>query len=262
MLPRFGRLAPGDVAEKSGPADLVTVADRAAEERLTRRLTRLLPGSVVVGEEAVAADPGLLAALTGPAPVWIVDPIDGTANFVSGSSRFSILVALAVDGELLASWTHAPVSGLMASAAAGGGAYVDGRPVRVRAAQDGLRDLDVVIPQPQWWTAEHRAHFNALTRSPVSLSYLDTGGLAYVELAAGRRGAMVLNWQYPWDHAAGVLLYTQAGGVVTTHDAAAFRIGGGNRLPFVAAPDAATAAALHAALAVPGVSPGEAVAAA
>ncbi|GAA2751583.1 hypothetical protein GCM10010440_64410 [Kitasatospora cinereorecta] len=86
IVSRFGRLVAGEIAEKA-PGDLVTVADRAAEEALTARLTALLPGSAVVGEEAVSADPGVLKALDGPDPVWIVDPIDGTHNFVAGNPR-------------------------------------------------------------------------------------------------------------------------------------------------------------------------------
>jgi fructose-1,6-bisphosphatase/inositol monophosphatase family enzyme len=140
----------------------------------------------------------------------------------------------------------------MATATAGGGAFIEGRRLRVRTPQDGLRHLDVVVPQSKWWTPEQRARFNALSHAPVALSYLDTSGLEYVELAAGRRGAMVLSWENPWDHAAGLLLHAEAGGVTTTRDGSPFRLTGGNALPFVAAPDAATTDALHRALSLPG----------
>ncbi|MFD0631792.1 inositol monophosphatase family protein [Catenulispora yoronensis] len=120
VLPRFRSLRDSDIAMK-GPMDPVTVADREAEELLRDRLTAFLPGSVVVGEEAVSDDPLALRALTGPAPVWIVDPIDGTRNFVAGSSRFSTLVALSVEGVLQASWSYAPVLGRVGTALAGQG---------------------------------------------------------------------------------------------------------------------------------------------
>jgi fructose-1,6-bisphosphatase/inositol monophosphatase family enzyme len=266
ILPRFGRLAAGDVAEKA-PGDLVTVADRAAEEALAERLTAILPGSAVVGEESVAADPALVRRLDGPDPVWIIDPIDGTENFVLGSPRFSTLVALAQGGRLLASWTYVPVFGTMATATAGGGAFVDGRRVRVRPPEPHgqaqpwpraryaplaeLRHLDVVVSQPKWWNAQERARMNALAGYQVSMSYLDTSGIEYIELASGRRSAMVLTWELPWDHAAGLLLHAEAGGAATTADGSAFRLSGGNRLPLVAAPDLRCAAALHSALATP-----------
>lgn len=250
ILPRFGALSAGDIAEKA-PGDLVTVADQAAERELGGLLRGVVPGSVVVGEEAVAADPGVLDALAGPDPVWIVDPIDGTANFVAGSARFSTLVALAQHGRLLASWTYVPVFDRLATAVAGGGAFLDGTPLRVRAWSGGLEHLPVVVPIPVWYSAETRARVNGLSHSPVSLSYLDTSGLEYIEVAAGRRTAMVITWEYVWDHAAGLLLVTEAGGVAVTRDGTGFRLSGGNPLPLVVAPNLETATALHQALSLP-----------
>jgi fructose-1,6-bisphosphatase/inositol monophosphatase family enzyme len=248
IMPRFERLGAADVMTK-GEGDLVTIADRAAEEALTRQLVAMLPGSVVVGEEGVAADPQILAMLGGPAPVWIIDPIDGTRNFVGDNPRFSTLVALAQHGELLASWTYAPAANTMATATASGGAHLDGQRLRVRPVGADLRGLDVCAPHPSWLSPAHHAQVQALSRRGAMLSYLDTSGLEYVQLAAGRRSVMVLTWEFPWDHAAGLLLHAEAGGVATTADGSPFRLTGGNTLPFVAAPDAACAAAVHAALA-------------
>ncbi|MEV4416303.1 inositol monophosphatase [Catellatospora sp. NPDC049609] len=249
ILPRYGRLDAADIAHKTSETDLVTVADRAAEEELAKHLTALVPGSVMVGEEAVSADPGLLAAIDGDAPAWIVDPIDGTHNFVSGSPRFTTLVALAHRGRLLASWTFAPVLDLMAVATAGGGAYVDGQRVRVRPVEPVLRHLDVSVSPPVWWRPEERDGFHRLARHGVALSFFDTSGLEYIQLASGRRTAMVLTWELPWDHAAGLLLHAEAGGVAMTADGGEVRIGGGNVLPFLVAPDAATARLVLSALA-------------
>ncbi|GAA1380533.1 inositol monophosphatase family protein [Catellatospora chokoriensis] len=248
ILPRFGRLTAADIAFKSSETDFVTVADRAAEEELAKHLTALVPGSIMVGEEAVAGDPALLGAIDGDAPVWIVDPIDGTHNFVSGSPRFTTLVALAHRGRLLASWTYAPVMDLMAVATAGGGAYVDGRRVRVRPVEPTLRHLDVCVSPPIWWKPAHRDGFHRLSRHGVALSFFDTSGLEYIQLASGRRTAMVLTWELPWDHAAGLLLHAEAGGVAMAADGSPFRIGGGNPMPFLVAPDAETARLVLAAL--------------
>src|SRR3954471_16654534 len=97
IAPRFRQLAPSDVIGKPSaddPHDLVTAADRAAEAALTERLPELVPGSTVVGEEAVAADPSVLQRLRGNAPVWLVDPLDGTKNFAAGRWPFGTMVAL------------------------------------------------------------------------------------------------------------------------------------------------------------------------
>lgn len=130
IMPRFRQLTADDIVEKNGPHDLVTVADRAAEAHLTASLTALLPGSVVVGEEAVHADPAVYEALHGDAPVWIVDPVDGTRQFVHGDPGFCTLVALARHGELLASWTYAPALEEFAVAVRGRGATLNGQPLR------------------------------------------------------------------------------------------------------------------------------------
>jgi fructose-1,6-bisphosphatase/inositol monophosphatase family enzyme len=248
IMPRFGHLRAGDIVEKTGPDNLVTVADRAAEAALAVGLTAILPGSIVVGEEAVADDPTLLDVLSGEAPAWIVDPIDGTHNYATDNPRFTVLVALVHRGTLLASWTLAPALDLFATAVAGGGAYLDGRPLRVQPAPADLRHLDVCTPQQRWWTPAQRSRFNTMCGYAVSLGFFDTSGLEYVALAAGRRTAMILTWDNPWDHAAGTLLLTEAGGVVTLPDGSPYRPGAATELPMVAASDAACAARLHAAM--------------
>ena len=102
VLPRFRRLDAEDIQQKS-PGDVVTVADHESELALEAGLTRLLPGSEVVGEEAVAADPGVLGRMADRGAVWIVDPLDGTNNFAAGKTPFAVMVALLRGGEPAAS---------------------------------------------------------------------------------------------------------------------------------------------------------------
>ncbi|NKB46009.1 MAG: hypothetical protein GKS03_17240 [Alphaproteobacteria bacterium] len=83
ILPRYQSLTKEEIRTKTGPGDLVTIADEEAEQKLAEGLVALLPGSTVIGEEAVAADPAVLDHLSRPGAVWIIDPIDGTANFVA-----------------------------------------------------------------------------------------------------------------------------------------------------------------------------------
>ena len=88
ILPRFQNLAAHEVIEKAAN-DLVTIADRESEARLSEGLARLLPEASIVGEEACAADPSLLAALSNDL-CWIIDPIDGTGNFAAGTDIVTI----------------------------------------------------------------------------------------------------------------------------------------------------------------------------
>ena len=96
ILPRFRQLAAHEVDQKSGPHDLVTDADRNAELYLTAALGALLPGSVVVGEEAVHANPASYEAIQGDSAGLDRRPVDGTRQFVHGDPGFCILVALAL----------------------------------------------------------------------------------------------------------------------------------------------------------------------
>jgi fructose-1,6-bisphosphatase/inositol monophosphatase family enzyme len=252
ILPRFGRLGDGEIVEK-GPGDLVTVADKASEQALSERLTQLLPGSRVVGEEAVFADEAVLEALDGPDPVWIIDPIDGTENYANANARFTVLVALARGGELHASWIYEPYFDQMAHAVRGEGAYLNGLRLRVAEAPDpanGLMNVPISTSRPKFWNEEAKQAITALSTHGAWLSYGDGAGLEYVTLAAGKRTCALMVWENVWDHAAGLLLHAEAGGVALTSDGTPFRLAGGNALPFVVAPDAATAKAIIAATTV------------
>ncbi len=132
IMPRFRQLTADEIDEKSGPHDLVTDADRKAEECLTEALAKLLPGSVVVGEEAVHANPATYQAIQGQAPVWIVYLVDGTRQFVHGDTGFCTLVALAVGGAVQASWTMPGATSSPSPCAAGAPASTASCCARVR----------------------------------------------------------------------------------------------------------------------------------
>ncbi|MFD0141291.1 MULTISPECIES: inositol monophosphatase family protein [unclassified Streptomyces] len=240
ITPRFRQLAAHEIVEKNGPHDLVTIADRAAEEHLTASLTQLLPGSVVVGEEAVHADPAVYDALQGDAPVWIVDPVDGTRQFVRGEPGFCTLVALAHRGELLASWTFAPALDQMAIAVRGRGATLNGQPIRSGSPAPGAV-LDVATSHPDYTTEDQKRALLGLDTEGVRARPCGSAGLEYLDVAKGLLDGIAFSWEYSWDHAAGLLLVTEAGGAHTTLAGEPFRITGGNALPFTAARDQATA---------------------
>ena len=130
LLPRFRSLAKEDIRLK-GPGDFVTVADVAAEQRLAVGLAKILPGVPVVGEEAVEKEPDLVDLIKRPGEsCWVVDPLDGTANFASGKDRFAIIVCLVRDTVAVGGWILDLPTGRMAMALKGEGATLDGAPVR------------------------------------------------------------------------------------------------------------------------------------
>ncbi|MFI9389262.1 inositol monophosphatase family protein [Streptomyces bauhiniae] len=240
ILPRFRRLAEHEVDQKSGPHDLVTDADRLAERRLTEELSALLPGSVVVGEEAVHANPTTYDAIRGDAPVWIIDPVDGTRQFVHGNDGFCTLVALAHRGTVLASWTYAPVRDQFATAVRGKGAFLDGERLFAGPPAPG-RDLAVAVSHPDYTTEDQKRALRALWTDGVAPRSCGSAGLEYLAIARGETDAVAFSWEAAWDHAAGLLLVEEAGGAHRTLTGEPFRITGGNALPFTAARDAATA---------------------
>ncbi|MEU3984313.1 inositol monophosphatase family protein [Streptomyces sp. NPDC026672] len=240
ILPRFRRLADHEVDQKSGPHDLVTDADRLAERYLTKVLGGLLPGSVVVGEEAVHADPATYDALRGDAPVWIVDPVDGTRQFVHGDSGFCTLVALAHRGVVLASWTYAAAREQFATAVRGRGAYLDGVRLFAGAPEPG-KDLRVAASHPDYTTDAQKRVLFRLWTDGVAPRSCGSAGLEYLAVARGELDATAFSWEAAWDHAAGLLLVEEAGGTHVTLTGEPFRVAGDNTLPFTAARDTATA---------------------
>jgi fructose-1,6-bisphosphatase/inositol monophosphatase family enzyme len=240
IMPRFRQLAAHEIDQKTGPHDLVTDADRKAEEYLTGALTALLPGSVVVGEEAVHANPATYEAIRGDAPVWIVDPVDGTRQFVHGDPGFCTLVALALDGVVHASWTFAPAREEFATAIRGRGAEVDGTPLRSGSPAPGS-ELRVATSHPDYTTDDQKHALLGLRAEGVRPRPCGSAGLEYLAVARGESDATAFSWEAAWDHAAGLLLVEEAGGAHLTLAREPFRITGGNTLPFTAARDAATA---------------------
>ncbi|MFJ9690996.1 inositol monophosphatase family protein [Kitasatospora sp. NPDC101183] len=219
--PRFRALAAGEVMEKA-PGELVTVADREAEVIIARRLRELLPVPVV-GEEAVAADPSLSEALHSEPAVWLVDPVDGTANFVAGRPEYAVMCSLVRTGTTVASWIWQPATATSYTAELGSGAWRDGeRLVRPPAPTDARKLTGIV--KSRYVTPEHRSRLEA---NSAAFGEVGVGrhacGIEYPDIADGH-GDFALYWRtLPWDHAPGSLLITEAGGVSARLDGAPYR---------------------------------------
>ncbi|CAM3328900.1 inositol monophosphatase family protein [Stackebrandtia soli] len=239
ILTRFRRLTTTDIIEKH-PGDLVTTADRRAEERLTETLQKALPGSLTVGEEATDADPAIVDHLHADTPVWIIDPVDGTSNFVNGDPYYSCLVSLAHKGQTIASWIYAPSLPLTAGALNGHGAWINNKPATlVNRPYHGTWD---VVTTHHNYTAGYHTVLNGLRHPHIHTTDCKSAGLSYLDLIAGKHHALVYTWEKPWDHAAGLHIHTTLGGTNTTMDGTPFSITGANTLPFITGtPDAINA---------------------
>jgi fructose-1,6-bisphosphatase/inositol monophosphatase family enzyme len=215
IMPRFRNLAAADIRIKSSPQDLVTIADEAAEKALDRGLRARFPGSDVIGEEAVAANPNLLRRLNQPGRVWVIDPIDGTGNYASDLPLFGTIIALVEAGKTLAGFIHDPVCDDTAIAIAGGGAWMQAR-------NGDRKTLRVSPPSPiRQMTGSVSWRFMPEPLRSRVMSRLDRLAAApdyrcaahqYRMLAAGHAQMQLFRKLLPWDHAAGVLLHREAGG--------------------------------------------------
>ena len=220
ILPRFQSLAAHEVMEKKA-GDLVTVADLEAEILLETRLIDLAPGSVVVGEEAVHGDATVLGRLGGDAPLWIVDPVDGTANFAAGRPIFGSVVAYLEGGEVLAGWIHMPVKGTTAVAVKGEGVRCEGQEIGVSPIvpleeMTGLLNLGYFEP-------EQRALIQERSQRFASIETQRCASHNYYSLALGIRHFSLYRRLWPWDHAAGVLIHEEAGGFSALLDGSPYR---------------------------------------
>jgi fructose-1,6-bisphosphatase/inositol monophosphatase family enzyme len=229
ILPRFGKLTPEEITEK-GPGDLVTAADHEAEELLGRALTELLPGSLVVGEEAVAADRSRLSMVASDGPVWVIDPVDGTSNFAAGVEPFAVMVALLRSGSTVASWILDPVNGIAAVAERGGGSYLDG--VRVWAPSQGRPAEQLRGPSfARYMPRVVRQHVERASGTVGAvLPGHNCAGYEYPALVRDEQQFVVFWRTLPWDHAPGTLFVEEAGGVArwldgTPYSPAADRFG-------------------------------------
>ena len=217
IMPRFGSLRSDQISEKS-PGDLVTVADQEAEELLSEALQGLLPGSVVVGEESVAADERILGFVDGHDPVWLIDPIDGTRNFVNGSESFGVMVALLGDGVANASWIWLPAHERMYTAVRGQGAFRNNTPIDDAVVLKNPSEMSGTIKR-RYLPAELNAQVSA---AAAGFGSVDVGqfcaAVEYVNLAERSTDFVLYGRVFPWDHIPGALLVEETGGAVRWFD--------------------------------------------
>ncbi|MGD1879819.1 MAG: inositol monophosphatase family protein [Kiloniellaceae bacterium] len=243
VLPRFQSLAAHEIEEKVA-GELVTVVDIAVEKLLTVRLQDLLPGSLVVGEEGVHADPSLMEQVTADAPVWIIDPIDGTRNFAHGRPTFAIMVALVHRGESEAAWILEPVSGRFGVAERGSGAWMGGQRLKAATADTPAR-MTGSLHASSYAPPELARRIEQRRSRVAAVKSLRCAGAEYLRLAAGEIHFSLFTRLMPWDHVPGALLFTEAGGTALCFDGTAYTAGRYRDLGLLMAPDQASWDALH-----------------
>ena len=191
--------------DRKGAQDLVSDADRACEDLIVAGLAKLFPNDGFLGEERGSRNADAAA-------VWIIDPIDGTHNFLTGIPFWCVSVGLMVAGELALGIIYHPIAAELYSARRGGGAFLNGQPIKVSGESD-LRRARVCVGFSYRRPVEaHARAVEALLSGGCEYLRLGSGALGLAYTAAGRFDGYWERHINSWDVAAGLVLVREAGG--------------------------------------------------
>jgi len=205
-----GLLLANGASTKSSPTDLVTDVDRASEALIVGSLLRARPDDGILGEEGSSRK-----GSTGV--VWVIDPLDGTINYLYGIHEFAVSIAAFVDGRSIAGAVHNPMTGEMFAAGDGEGASLNGRKLQLQASGRPL--AEALVSTGFSYSAEERAdQARMLAIILAEVRDIRRGGSAALDLcsvACGRLDAYYEGGLKPWDLAAGEVIAREAGATVT-----------------------------------------------
>jgi myo-inositol-1(or 4)-monophosphatase len=197
-----------------GPRNFVTAADRRAEEIVREELAKARPDYGFLGEEGGAT------AGTDKSHRWIVDPLDGTTNFLHGIPHFAVSIALERDGAIVAGLVYNPANDDTFIAERGKGAFLNDRRIRV-AARQHMADAVIACGLPHYGRGDLALARHEIAAAQQHFAGLRRYGAAALDLAWIAAGRLDAYWERdlsPWDMAAGMILVREAGGFVTDLD--------------------------------------------
>jgi fructose-1,6-bisphosphatase/inositol monophosphatase family enzyme len=218
ITPRYQKLKQEEISSKTGPHDLVTQADLDVEHHLTRILPAHLPGSIVIGEESVSGGHSSVAVLQDKSQkIWIIDPVDGTHNFVNGKPDFGVMLACVINGRTEISWIYDVLKDCMFVAEKGSGAYQDAKRLRINAQPSALNKMTAHINYKYF---PKNLRLQVQESMGVFESAFSVGSAAheYTRIASGASHLAVYSRLKPWDHLPGALLVEEAGGYLAKWD--------------------------------------------
>jgi len=215
LIHDFGEVEHLQVSKK-GPADFVSNADLKAERILRNELAKGRPDFAMLLEEGGSAD----AEQGGTSDRWIVDPLDGTTNFLHGLPHFAISIAHEQNGEIVAGIVHDPIREEFFWAEKGKGAYVNERRLRV-SARARLSEALIATGIPFKGRETHPRYMETLAAIVPQIAGIRRYGSAALDLAYVAAGRYDGFWEFglePWDIAAGIIMVREAGGLITAVD--------------------------------------------
>ncbi|WP_345680748.1 inositol monophosphatase family protein [Yinghuangia aomiensis] len=221
IMPRFRNVSPDDVRLKSSVADVVTAADECAERLIRQRLRAMFPTALIVGEELHEEDTSGLRDLPEADLAFVIDPLDGTANFASGLPLFGVILAVVVRGQTIAGLIYNPIGQEWIIGVRGSGSFL-------RGSDGPQKKLQVASPKPlshmiggvSWEYVDEPLRSRIAMNHAKALAPLNYRCAAheYRLLASGFGHFALYNKLMPWDHLAGVLVHREAGGYAARFD--------------------------------------------
>lgn len=228
ILPRFRKLAAGDVRQKTSAVDLVTEADVNSERVITKALQERFPDALIVGEEASSEDESILDGLVEAPLAFVLDPVDGTLNFASGVPVFGVMLSVVVRGETVAGIIYDPMGRDWLIGAKGAGSHI-------RSEGGSLAKVHVAPPAPvsemigsvswQYLAEPERSRMaRNIARCRGGFNFR-CAAHEYRLVATGHAHFVIYNKLMPWDHLVGVLIHQEAGGHAARFDGSPYKAG-------------------------------------
>ncbi|WP_457809134.1 inositol monophosphatase family protein [Kushneria sp. EE4] len=221
ILPRFRMLDPDAIDTKSGPDDLVTIADKSAEKVITQGVAKAFPEATIVGEEAVAEDASLLDTIRDAEMAVIIDPIDGTWNFARNLNQFGVILAVVSRGETVFGLLYDPLVDDWVMARKGEGAWYgrpDGTERRLQMS-DTTKVSDMVgSTSLRLFPKDTQYDMAGLFPDFARMMAFGCACHEYRTMAFGFVDFMLTGKLMPWDHAAGIMIVQEAGGYAALLD--------------------------------------------
>ncbi len=224
LLGHFMHLNDLGIRTKTGPADMVSIADEESEVTVRELLARCQPDYEFIGEE------GGECAGAGSDRQWIVDPLDGTTNFLFGTPLWGVNIALAEQGEVIAGVIYLPVLQEMYIAERGKGAWLNDRPIRV-STRTRLVDSLLGCGIPFAGKPDHPVFAREMRLLSDKVAGIRRTGACSVDMAFVAAGRWDAYWERSlnsWDMAPGVILVREAGGRVSAVDGSPINVNDGN----------------------------------
>jgi len=213
--------------EFKGEVDLVTETDRLSESIIKNKIKQHYPTHTFIGEEGAAA--GEYSEVLTDNPSWMVDPIDGTTNFVHRYPVISISIALAINKKVVAAVVYNPILNEMFTATRGGGAYLNGKPIKVSETavmKNALVCIGFPIDRSEATLDLHFGRLHKILKACRDLRRDGSAALDCCSVAMGRLDVYLEFGIHSWDIAAGTLIVEEAGGAVSSADGTPFDVSG------------------------------------